>query len=76
MRILVLAAAFGFFLAAPAAAQQLTQDHPGQYSQADIDVGLRLYNSQCAQCHGPNGDQVSGVSRQMIGCSCQFYLVS
>lgn len=47
--------------APPAADQQLTQDHPGQYSQADIDVGLRLYNSQCAQCHGPNGEQVSGV---------------
>src|SRR5688572_1536416 len=40
---------------------QLTQDHPGQYSQADIDIGARLYNAQCAQCHGPNGDQVSGV---------------
>jgi putative heme-binding domain-containing protein len=38
-----------------------TQDHPGQYSQADIDAGARVYNSQCAQCHGPNGDQVSGI---------------
>lgn len=47
--------------ARPAVDQQLTQDHPGQYSQADIDAGARLYNSQCAQCHGPNGDQVSGV---------------
>ena len=46
-------------VARPAA--QLAQDHPGQYSQAEIDVGARLYNSQCAQCHGPNGDQVSGV---------------
>lgn len=42
-------------------AQQFIQDHPGQYSQADIDIGARLYNAQCAQCHGPNGDQVSGV---------------
>lgn len=48
-------------LVAAGGARQLTQDHPGQYSQADIDVGLRLYNAQCAQCHGPNGDQVSGV---------------
>jgi putative heme-binding domain-containing protein len=47
--------------AAAGAGQQLTQDHPGQYSQADIDVGVRLYNSQCAQCHGANGDQVSGI---------------
>lgn len=37
------------------------QDHPGQYSQADIDIGARLYNTQCVQCHGPNGDQVSGI---------------
>lgn len=37
------------------------QDHPGQYTQADIDEGTRVYNAQCAQCHGPNGDQVSGV---------------
>lgn len=37
------------------------QDHPGQYSQADIDIGARVYNTQCAQCHGPNGDQVSGI---------------
>jgi putative heme-binding domain-containing protein len=48
-------------LVAHGAAQQLAQDHPGQYSQADIDIGARLYNAQCAQCHGPNGDQVSGV---------------
>jgi putative heme-binding domain-containing protein len=40
---------------------QLAQDHPGQYSQAEIDAGVRLYNAQCAQCHGPNGDQVSGI---------------
>jgi cytochrome c oxidase cbb3-type subunit III len=40
---------------------QLVQDHPGQYSQADIDIGARVYNTQCAQCHGPNGDQVSGI---------------
>jgi putative heme-binding domain-containing protein len=44
--------------ASPVRAQQ---DHPGQYSQADIDVGARVYNTQCAQCHGANGDQVSGI---------------
>src|SRR5688500_12591202 len=37
------------------------QDHPGQYSQADIDAGTRVYSSNCATCHGPNGDQVSGI---------------
>lgn len=48
-------------LVAAGSAQQLTQDHPGQYSQAEIVAGSRLYAAQCAQCHGPNGDQVSGV---------------
>jgi putative heme-binding domain-containing protein len=48
-------------LAAGEAEAQLVQDHPGQYSQADIDVGARVYNTQCAGCHGPNGDQVSGT---------------
>jgi putative heme-binding domain-containing protein len=37
------------------------QDHPGQYTQTEIDAGARIYNSQCATCHGPNGDRVSGV---------------
>lgn len=37
------------------------QDHPGQYTQEDIDAGSRIYSMQCAQCHGPNGDMVSGV---------------
>jgi cytochrome c oxidase cbb3-type subunit III len=36
-----------------------TQDH--QYSTADIETGSRLYVRQCALCHGPNGDQVTGV---------------
>ena len=41
--------------------QNVTSDHPGSFSQADIDAGTRIYNSQCAQCHGVNGDQVSGI---------------
>jgi len=36
------------------------QDH-GQYTQTEIDAGARLYSSQCAACHGPNGDRISGV---------------
>ncbi|HXH24358.1 MAG TPA: c-type cytochrome [Vicinamibacterales bacterium] len=49
-------------LAAAAGAQQpALLDHPGQYTQADVEAGARVYNSQCAQCHGPNGDQVSGI---------------
>jgi cytochrome c oxidase cbb3-type subunit 3 len=56
----VLVAIFSICLAASAGAQA-TQDHPGQYSQAEIDAGTRVYNSQCSQCHGANGDQVSGI---------------
>lgn len=48
-------------LAAAACAHLSAQDHPGQYTQADIDAGTRVYNTQCAQCHGPNGDQISGI---------------
>jgi putative heme-binding domain-containing protein len=47
--------------AAPAAAQLLTQDHPGQYSQEDIASGGRVYGAQCQQCHGRDGDQISGI---------------
>lgn len=36
------------------------QDH--QYSSTDIGTGLRLYASQCALCHGPNGDLVAGIN--------------
>jgi putative heme-binding domain-containing protein len=43
------------------AAQQNPQEHPGQYSQADIEGGARLYSSQCQQCHGLNGDQITGI---------------
>jgi putative heme-binding domain-containing protein len=48
-------------LGAVSSAQQFLQDHPGQYTQAEIDAGARVYSSQCAVCHGPNGDQVSGI---------------
>ena len=51
-----------FTLAVPASAQQLlNQDHPGQYSQEDIAAGNRVYAAQCLQCHGRDGDQISGV---------------
>lgn len=51
-----------FALAVPAGAQQLlNQDHPGQYSQEDIAAGSRLYGTQCIQCHGRDGDQISGI---------------
>lgn len=31
------------------------------YSPADVQAGKHLYGINCTQCHGPNGDQVSGV---------------
>ena len=37
-------------------------DHVGQYTQADIEFGLRLYSSTCTTCHGENGDRVVGVN--------------
>ena len=44
-----------------ATAQNVSQDHPGQYTQQEIDIGARVYSTQCVTCHGPNGDQVSGI---------------
>lgn len=59
---LVLAIAPFAARAAPAARPAAAgQDHPGQYGQAEIDAGSRVYNAQCAQCHGPNGDMVAGI---------------
>ena len=37
------------------------QDHVGQYSQADIERGSRLYGANCSFCHGANGDAISNV---------------
>lgn len=39
----------------------LAQEHAGQYAAADIQYGAAIYTAQCANCHGPTGDQVSGV---------------
>ena len=33
-----------------------------QYSAANIQAGYRLYSSQCALCHGNNGDTIAGVN--------------
>jgi putative heme-binding domain-containing protein len=41
----------------PAAAQ----DHAGQYTQADIERGSRLYGANCAFCHGAAGDAIPNV---------------
>jgi len=63
-RILLLTAGSSLcalLLAAPAHAQLLSQSHPGEYSQEDIAAGSRVYGAQCNQCHGRDGDQVSGI---------------
>ena len=43
------------------AAQNPAQAHTGDYTQADIAYGARLYDAQCTTCHGANGDGVGGV---------------
>jgi putative heme-binding domain-containing protein len=45
---------FLFLLACPLFAQS-------GYSPADIAAGKQLYRVNCTNCHGPNGDSVSGV---------------
>jgi putative heme-binding domain-containing protein len=50
-----------FVLAPQSAAAQ--GDH--QYTSQDIQAGSRVYSSQCALCHGPNGDTVSGVNLRL-----------
>lgn len=44
-----------------AAAVTPVQDHSGQYPAADITAGSKLYQANCAQCHGPNGIGVGGI---------------
>ena len=44
---------------AGAAGRLIAQDHG--YTPADIENGARLYESTCAGCHGPAGDQIPGV---------------
>jgi putative heme-binding domain-containing protein len=49
-------------VAASVGAQPLpNQDRAGTYSQDDIATGSRVYGPQCSQCHGRDGDQISGI---------------
>ena len=47
-------------LAAAGAGAAQVQDH--QYSAAEVQAGSRLYATQCQQCHGQMGDQISGIN--------------
>jgi len=60
-RALLLASVGLALIAAPASAQLLTVDHPGQYTQEDIGRGSLFYNANCFSCHGRDGDQISGI---------------
>jgi len=31
------------------------------YSSQDIAAGNKIYSSQCQLCHGPTGDQITGI---------------
>lgn len=44
------------------AGSALAQTQTRQYSTANIQAGYRLYSSQCALCHGNNGDGVAGIN--------------
>ena len=56
----VLAAAALVTVAEEAATTQET--HVGQYAQADINYGMRVYGETCVACHGPDGDAIVGVN--------------
>jgi len=56
-----MSAVLGLMLAsAPSVAAQ--NPATGDYTTADIAYGGRLYDAQCATCHGANGDAVGGVN--------------
>ncbi len=38
------------------------QDRAQEYFPADIQFGAQIFKTQCAACHGENGDQIPGVN--------------
>jgi putative heme-binding domain-containing protein len=56
-----LVASVGLLAGAHVLAQSAGQEHPGQYAQADIVNGSRLYGEQCSTCHGAAGNAVGNV---------------
>lgn len=44
------------------AGAQATAQHAGQYEQADIEHGARLYSGHCITCHGERGDNMPGAN--------------
>src|SRR5262249_54008765 len=43
-------------------ARAAAQPQASTYAPADIAYGAKLYDAQCATCHGANGDGVGGVN--------------
>jgi putative heme-binding domain-containing protein len=56
------ALAVTFFFRTPLEGQALG-DH--QYTSAQIEAGSRVYTSECALCHGANGDGVDAVNLRL-----------
>ena len=46
----------------PVSAALQAQTHVGQYEQADIEHGARLYAGHCVACHGERGDMLPVVN--------------
>ena len=57
----LLAIGLGLLVLAGGGAEVIAQDHAGQYEQADIEFGARVYNANCTRCHAESGDAVAGV---------------
>jgi putative heme-binding domain-containing protein len=56
------AAALTLLCIAVNARAQATAQHAGQYEQADIEHGARLYSGHCVTCHGERGDTMPGAN--------------
>src|SRR5258706_2113327 len=57
---LLVCAWLAVFAGAPEAGAGEAQDR--QFSATEIQAGYRVYGSQCALCHGNNGDTIAGVN--------------
>jgi cytochrome c oxidase cbb3-type subunit III len=62
MRTLCVLAVVAIVAIIPASGTVAAQEHIGQYSQVDVEIGFNLYNANCIACHGANGDSVPGVN--------------
>jgi putative heme-binding domain-containing protein len=62
-RLLRIASVLSYiFLLLLSAGPLAAQEHVGQYSQVDVELGFGLYNTNCVTCHGANGDAMPGVN--------------